>query len=775
MRLSQASLRISESLEVDTVLHEVVESACELTGAAAGGIVAVDHTGSAKDFVTYGVRPEEYQKCLDLPIGPRLWETLRRLTQPLRINDLSSHLVSQGFPDVPWLARSFLGVPVRHQGDFIGFFCLTDKGAGETFTDEDEGILVLFASQAGAAIVNARRHSEMQRARADLEVLIDTSPVGVVVFDARSGKMISYNRETQRIVGELLDPGQPTEELLDILSVQRADGREIVLEDSDLAEVFKDATAIRAEEIVLVVPDGRKISTLVNATPICTEKGEVETVVVTLQDMTSREDLERMRTQFLGMVSHELRAPLTSIKGCAATALGTSSMLDQAEVRQFFRIIDEQADNMRELIGDLLDAVHIDTGTLSVTPEPVELAIMLDQARNMYLSSGRRNPVSVDLPAELPRVKADRQRVIQVLVNLLSNASRHAPESSTIRVQVVQEDYHVAISVIDEGRGIPEDRLPHLFQKFVQSGREDRGRGVGEGLGLAICKGLVEAHGGRIWAESEVDGLGTRFTFTLPVVEVAKAESEVTSTGSEVTSAREKEGKDQTGRRTPCILAVDDDPMALGQIREILKGAGFTPLITGDPKEVPDLIETRQPDLVLLDLLLPESDGIELMQSEPALADQPVIFLSAYGRDETIVKALEVGAVDYIVKPFSPSELVARIQSALRKHDRAQEPFQSGSLYINYEERKAVLDGRPLKLTATEYDLLRLLSVNAGRVVTHDKLLRSVWRWTKPGDARVVHAFVKKLRQKLGDDSSNPTYIFTEHRVGYRMARPDDV
>ena len=782
VRLSKASLRISESLEVDTVLHEVVESACELTGAAAGGIVAVDHTGRAKDFVTYGVRPEEYQKCLDLPIGPRLWETLRQLTQPLRINDLSSHLVSLGFPDVPWLARSFLGVPVRHQGDFIGFFCLTDKSAGETFTDEDEGILVLFASQAGAAIVNARRHSEMQRARADLEVLIDTSPVGVVVFDARSGKLISYNRETQRIVGELLDPGQPTEELLDILSVQRADGREIVLEESDLAEVFKDATAIRAEEIVLVVPDGRKISTLVNATPICTDKGEVETVVVTLQDMTSREDLERMRTQFLGMVSHELRAPLTSIKGCAATALGTSSMLDPAEIRQFFRIIDEQADNMRELIGDLLDAVHIDTGTLSVTPEPVELAIMLDQARNMYLSSGRRSPVIVDLPADLPKVKADRQRVIQVLVNLLSNASRHAPESSTIRVQAVQEDYHVAISVIDEGRGIPEDRLPHLFQKFVQSGREDRGRGVGEGLGLAICKGLVEAHGGRIWAESEVDGLGTRFTFTLPIVEVAKAESEmtstgseVTSTGSEVTSAWEKEGKDRTGRQTPCILAVDDDPLALGQIREILKGAGFTPLVTGDPKEVPDLIETRQPDLVLLDLLLPESDGIELMQSEPALADQPVIFLSAYGRDETIVKALEVGAVDYIVKPFSPSELVARIQSALRKHDRAPEPFQSGSLHINYEERKAVLDGRPLKLTATEYDLLRLLSVNAGRVVTHDRLLRSVWRSSKPGDARVVHAFVKKLRQKLGDESSNPTYIFTEHRVGYRMARPDDV
>ena len=150
---------------------------------------------------------------------------------------------------------------------------------------------------------------------------------------------------------------------------------------------------------------------------------------------------------------------------------------------QFLRIIDEQADHMRELISDPLDAAHIETGRLSVTPEPVELAAVMDQARNMYLSGGGRNPLRIDLPPDLPRVLADQQRIVQVLGNLLSNAARHSPESSAIRVAAVREGVHVAVSVADEGRSILAERLPHLFRKFARSGREDRGRGVGAGLG----------------------------------------------------------------------------------------------------------------------------------------------------------------------------------------------------------------------------------------------------------------------------------------------------
>ena len=171
--------------------------------------------------------------------------------------------------------------------------------------------------------------------------------------------------------------------------------------------------------------------------------------------------------------------------------------------------------------------------------------------------------------------------------------------------------------------------------------------------------------------------------------------------------------------------------------------------------------------------MLPGRDGIQLMEDTPAMRDLPVIFLSGYGEEETVARALEKGAVDYVGKPFSPTELVARIQAALRGRSGRDRLFALGELAIDYGERRVTLAGQPLELTATEYDLLRELAVNAGRVLTYEVLLRRVWRLSGPGDSRRVRAFMKKLRSKLGDDAARPTYIFTVHRVGYRMAKPD--
>ena len=180
------------------------------------------------------------------------------------------------------------------------------------------------------AIANARRYREEQRARADLETLVNTSPVGVVVFDARTGVPLSLNREARRIVDGLRNPDQLAEDLLATLTLQRADGREISLRDFPLAQALSTGETIRAEEIVLQVPDGRRITTIINATPIPTEDGGVESVIVTMQDMTSLEELERLRAEFLGMVSHELRAPLTSIRGSADTLMDAQDSLDPA-------------------------------------------------------------------------------------------------------------------------------------------------------------------------------------------------------------------------------------------------------------------------------------------------------------------------------------------------------------------------------------------------------------------------------------------------------------
>ena len=243
-----------------------------------------------------------------------MFEHLRDLPSPFpfQLSDLPAYVRGLGFSTDLLRWETILGTAMRHRGVPVGSFYLTDKEGGREFSNEDVEVLVLFASQAAAAIANARTYRNELRARNKLEALIDTSPVGVVVFDATTGTLTSINREAQRIVELLYRPGQSPEELLRVMTWRRADGSEIAIDR--LTPELLNATKVRAEEIVLSVPDGRSVSTLINATPIHSAAGAVESLVVTMQDLAPLEELERSRAQFLSMVRHELRAPLTSIR-----------------------------------------------------------------------------------------------------------------------------------------------------------------------------------------------------------------------------------------------------------------------------------------------------------------------------------------------------------------------------------------------------------------------------------------------------------------------------
>ena len=766
-RLSEASLSINASLDLDAVLQKALDSARSLTGARYGVMTTLDESGRLKDSLASGLTPEEAQGLWDMPGGMEFFEYLRNVPGPLRVADFADHTRSMGLPDFlpPAPTSSLLTVPMRHRGDEVGSIHIANAEPGREFSREDEETLVMFASQAAMVIANARRYREERRSRASLETLVDTSPVSVVVFDARTGAPVSLNREMMRIVDRLRDADQTPEQLLETVTCQRGDGREISFREWRLSESLGEGETVRAEEIVLSVPDGRSVTALLNASPIRSEDGEVDSFVVTLQDMTFLEDLERLRAEFLGMVSHELRTPLTSIRGSATTMQDAAEDLDAAELRQFLRIIVDQADNMRELIDDLLDVARMETGALPVSPEPAEVVQLVDRARNTFLSGGGRNRLDISLEPELPLVMADRRRIAQVIGNLLSNAARHSPGSSAIRVSAAREGVHVAVSVTDEGRGIPAGQMRRLFRKFSMNAGEEGRRG-GAGLGLAICKGIVEAHGGRIWAESDGPGLGARFTFTVPAVEESAA-------GGRPASARSRRGS----RGDESILVVDDDPQTLIYARRALSNGGYDSIVSADPEEALRLVKESRPRLVLLDMMLPgDQDGIDLMMSIFHITEAPVIFLSAYGQDDLMARAFEAGAADYVVKPFSPTELVARVKAALRRWENPysvgmSEPYAYGGLTIDYVERSVTLAGRPVRLTAREYSLLFELSINAGRVLTHDQLLRRVWDPGKPGDIRGLRTLMRRLRQKLGEDASNPTYIFAEPRVGYRMAK----
>ena len=770
-RLSEASLRINESLDFDQVLQGALDSARALTGARYGVMTLLDDAGLVQDFLSSGLSAEESERLWLMPEGLGIFQALTNISEPVRLPDLAQYVRGLGFSDfsipLPVAVFRFMAAPVFHRGDRVGHVFVGDREDGEEFSQEDQETLVMFASQAALVIANARTHREERRARADLETLVNTSPVGVVVFDTRTGELASVNREALRLVDGLREEGHPIEDLLEVVTCVRGDGREVSLRDFTMAELLSAGETVRAEEIKLQVPDGRSVSVLLNATPIHSEDAELASFVVTLQDLTPLEEQERLRAEFLAMVSHELRTPLMSVKGSADTLAAESARLDPAEMRPFFRIIQDQAEHMRFLIGDLLDVARIETGALVVAPEPVELLSLVEEAGSRFQSGDAKNPLQVELAEDLPMVLADRRRVAQVLDNLLTNAAGYSPEGSPITVSAAGEGIRVAVSVTDKGRGIPAEMLPELFRKFSRAFDRDTPSGVnGSGLGLAICKGIVEAHGGRIRAESDGPGLGARFTFTLPVAEGVAAPARPPSFPA-------RSGR--TSRERVRVLAVDDDPQDLRYVRDILTRAGYAPIITGDPAEVPKLMAQEKPHLALLDLVLPGSDGIQLMHDIRRTADLPVIFVSAYGQDETVARALDMGAADYLVKPFSQTELAARIRAALRKRlepllDEPSVSFATGGLSIDYAQRRVAVDGEPVELTATEYALLYELAVHAPLVLSQSVLLQRVWGPERVGEGWLVRNVVKRLRRKLGDAASNPRYIITEPRVGYRLA-----
>ena len=767
-RLSQASLRINESLEFDQVLQGVLESACSLTNARYGVMTLLDDDGMVRDFLSSGLDALESERLWLMPEGLAIFHALTSVSEPMRLPDLAGYVRGLGFSDfsipLPVDVFRFMGMPMFHRGERVGHVFVGDKENGDEFSQADEETLVMFAAQAALVIANAGAYREERRARAGLETLVNTSPVGVVVFDATTGAPVSVNREAMRIVDSLRDEDQPAEDLLHVVTCVRGDGREVSLQEFPLAELFRTGETVRVEEIRLTVPDGRSVRVLLNATPIRGDDGQLTSFVVTLQDLTPLEEQERLRAEFLAMVSREPRTPLAAVRGSVATLLESAGDLAPAEMAQFHHIILDQSDQARLLISDLLDVAQIETGALVIEPESVDIRVLVEEAGSRLRSGGARHPLHVDLTDDLPMVMADRRLILQVLGNLLSNSAGYSHESLPIVVSAWRDGVHMAVSVADQGRGIPSEMLPDLFRRFSRASSRDRSFGAGgAGLGLAICKGIVEAHGGRIWAESEGPGRGAKFTFTLPI-----AEGVVAAVPSQPRGTR------RTARDEVRVLAMDDDLQSLHYVRETLTRAGYAPIVTGDPTDVLRLVFEEKPHLVLLNLVLPDRDGIELMNDVRRIADVPVIFLSVYGQDDAVVRALDMGAADYLVKPFSPTELTARIRAVLR---RRLEPFAGepspfydvAGLTIEYAQRRVVVNGELVKLTATEYAVLYELAVHAPRALRPAVLLQRVWGPERVGKAWLLRDVVKRLRRKLGDNGSNPKYVITEPGSGYRM------
>jgi two-component system, OmpR family, KDP operon response regulator KdpE len=221
----------------------------------------------------------------------------------------------------------------------------------------------------------------------------------------------------------------------------------------------------------------------------------------------------------------------------------------------------------------------------------------------------------------------------------------------------------------------------------------------------------------------------------------------------------------------PRVLVCDDEPQILRALRVILRDAGFEAVPAETAEEALDAVAVRPPDAAIIDLVLPDLDGVELCRRLREWSEMPIIVLSAVGEEDAKVRALAAGADDYITKPFGPRELVARLEANLRRIGPGPEEavIRADGLEVDLPRRVVLRDGAEVHLTPTEFDLLRLLARNRGRLMTHRELLISVWGAGYSDDTQVLRAHIANLRRKI-EPAAGPRYIKTDPGVGYRFA-----
>ena len=379
------------------------------------------------------------------------------------------------------------------------------------------------------------------------------------------------------------------------------------------------------------------------------------------------EEAGRAKDEFLATLSHELRTPLTPIVGWANML--RSGQLGAAEAGQGLRVIEKNSHTLSRLINDLLDMSSILSGKMRIERAPVELAAVVREAVETVRPQAASR--SVELVVETGRlapavVSGDRTRLVQVFWNLLNNAVKFSPAGGRVRVRIRAEDGAAHVEVEDEGEGIASEFLPHIFERFRQADMGTTRQHGGLGLGLALVKSFVEAHGGRVEAASGGAGRGSRFTVTLPSAEASQRRG---------SGEPHPEGSRQCAEGACRILLVEDSRDTLEMLRLAFAARGHVVTACESPEEALRVADSASFDIIVSDIGLPRIDGYELvgrLRRLPRLREVPALALTGYAGPKDAEAALAAGYDAHVPKPVDPSALAEQIEQLLR---RKQEKF----------------------------------------------------------------------------------------------------
>ena len=443
--------------------------------------------------------------------------TLRtiRSGEPVQISDTETNPSFAPFRPLARAAgyRSVLGVPLMGQHTPAAALLLF-RPTPHLFSAREVNLLTSFANHAAMAIENAalfaRSDSQLQEQTRRLEALIQSMQDGLIL-EGLQGKVRYVNRRAEELTGrsatELI--GGDVETAMAALLATAAQHH--AAEQAIAAALRPDGS--RRAEFALDGPNGRRYLRLVffdvtDRAGLPIGRGRI------LQDVTQRYEVDRMKSSLISTVSHELRTPLAAIKGYATTLLADDVEWDRGSQRDFLNIISEETDHLSQMVDDLLDMSRIEAGNLTVNRVRCQLGDLIQQAQlHAHPAPGTR--LRLDLPADLPPLHVDARRIAAVLRNLIENAAKYSPEQAPIWIRARCDAQNLVIQVEDEGPGIPEEHSERIFGSFYRLENGLTRQTAGAGLGLAISRGFVAAHGGEIWLEPR--SRGTCIAFSLPL------------------------------------------------------------------------------------------------------------------------------------------------------------------------------------------------------------------------------------------------------------------
>jgi PAS domain S-box-containing protein len=493
----------------------------------------------------------------------------------------------------------------------------------------------------------AREHAEASKTQAILQSIGD----GVIVFD-QNREAIVVNPAACAI----LDRAET-----DVLGkdISQMMGQAVYQDDQAiLRSMIADTGSYQSG---LKVTWGRK-TVAVGFAPVKLPQIDQSGTVMVLRDITKEAEVDRMKSEFVSVVSHELRTPMSAIKGYLELILTGSSSVDAQMQHNFLKVVKANADRLSEMVDELLDVSRIEAGKIQMRFQSVSVRRTVQEASAMLQKALADKAVElrVNIPDDLPNVRADPGRLVQILTNLMSNALKYTLEGYVdVTARVVGDLVQVDIS--DTGIGMTEEDQAQLFTRFFRASTARASEIPGTGLGLAITRSLIEMHRGRIWVKSAI-GQGSTFSFTLPSL----PESLAPSIPAEPTPAILA----STGAVSPKILVVDDELQTARMFRQQLETENYTVLITTHGKDVLPLARREKPNLILLDVLIQDTNGFEVLHQlkhDPDTESIPVIVTSIGAEDQ---KGFALGAADYLTKPINEHQLLASVRQTLAPSNR---------------------------------------------------------------------------------------------------------